>query len=138
MKSETVQDSGGRHGEASGVVKLSAEPDQAQKAWRWVKGLFGAGEEAIATARIVAANGTKITGFTSHGIQRVVGDSAERAGVVPHALLDALKNPKRIVEGIDSQGRPFQVFHGADARVVVNPSTGKIVSVNPLSGAGAH
>jgi hypothetical protein len=30
------------------------------------------------------------------------------------------------------------VFHGANARVVVNPQTGQIVSMNPLSGAGAH
>ncbi len=35
-------------------------------------------------------------------------------------------------------GRPFQVFKGKDARVVVNPETGKVISVNPSSGAGAH
>jgi hypothetical protein len=62
--------------------------------WNWAKGLFGRGEEAIATARIVAANGTQVTGFTSHGIDRVIGDGGDRAGVVPHALLDALRNPE--------------------------------------------
>jgi len=89
-------------------------------------------------AGIVASNGTKITGLTRHGVQRAIGDAAERAGTRPQAILDALKNPKKIAEGVDSQGRPFQIFTGADARVVVNPQTGQIVSVNPLSGAGAH
>jgi hypothetical protein len=87
---------------------------------------------------IVAQNGTKITGFTKHGIDRVVGDDAKRAGVKPEALLDALKNPKKITSGVDSQGRPYQVLTGQDARVVVNPQTGQVVSTNPLSGAGAH
>ena len=87
---------------------------------------------------LVAQNGTKITGFTKHGIDRVVGDGSKRAGVKPEALLDALKNPKKIVSGVDSQGRPFQTFVGENARVVVNPQTGQVVSVNPLSGAGAH
>ena len=87
---------------------------------------------------LVAQNGTKITGFTKHGIDRVVGDGSKRAGVKPEALLDALKNPKKIVSGVDSQGRPFQTFVGENARVVVNPQTGQVVSVNPLSGAGSH
>jgi RHS repeat-associated protein len=98
---------------------------------RWLLGSAARG------AGIVASNGTKITGLTRHGVQRAIGDGAERAGTRPQAILDALKNPKKIVDGIDSQGRPFQIFTGADARVVVNPQTGKIVSINPLSGAGA-
>jgi hypothetical protein len=93
---------------------------------------------AARATEIVAQNGTKITGFTKHGIDRVVGDGAKRAGVKPEALLDALKNPKKITSGVDSQGRPYQVFTGQDARVVVNPQTGQVVSTNPLSGAGAH
>lgn len=87
---------------------------------------------------IVAQNGTKITGFTEHGINRVIGDAAKRAGTKPQAILDALKSPKKIVSGVDQQGRPFQIFTGENARVVVNPQTGQVVSVNPLSGAGAH
>jgi RHS repeat-associated protein len=87
---------------------------------------------------IIAQNGTKITGFTGHGIERVIGDTANRAGTKPQAILDALKNPQKIVGGVDQQGRPFQIFTGGDARVVVNPQTGKVISVNPLSGAGAH
>jgi hypothetical protein len=87
---------------------------------------------------ILAKNGTKITGFTGHGIERVIGDAAKRAGVKPQALLDALHNPTAITSGVDQLGRPFQIFIGQDARVVVNPQTGQVVSVNPLSGAGAH
>jgi hypothetical protein len=88
--------------------------------------------------RIVASNGTEITGFTRHGVNRAIGDGASRAGVKPEAVLGALKNPGKIIEGIDDLGRPFQVFHGSNARVVVNPQTGQIVSMNPLAGAGAH
>jgi hypothetical protein len=101
-------------------------------------GIFPGFGPAAKGAGIVASNGTKITGLMKHGIHRVIGDTAERAGTRPQAILDALKNPKKILGGVDSQGRPFQIFTGADARVVVNPQTGKIVSVNPLSRAGAH
>src|SRR5690606_28625817 len=57
-----------------------------------VKGLskipFGKffGDAAAKTTEIVGQNGTKITGFTKHGIDRVVGDGAKRAGVKPEAL----------------------------------------------------
>ncbi|MEQ1931387.1 MAG: RHS repeat-associated core domain-containing protein [Parvularculaceae bacterium] len=87
-------------------------------------------------AGIVASNGTKITGLTRHGVNRAIGDGAERAGTRPQAILETLKNPKKIVKGVDSKGRPFEIFHGANARVVVNPQTGQIVSTNPVSRAG--
>jgi RHS repeat-associated protein len=87
---------------------------------------------------IVAKDGTKITGLTKHGVNRAIGDGAERASTRPEAILDALKNPITIKEGVDKLGRPFKIFQGTNARVVVNPQTGKIVSTNPLSGAGAH
>jgi RHS repeat-associated protein len=105
---------------------------------------FGAeGLEARVVSGIEAANGTVITGFTEHGVDRAIGDAAAgtpgaRAGTRPQAILDAIKNPTKVTSGVDSQGRPYQVFTGKDARVVVNPSSGRIVSVNPLSGAGAH
>lgn len=105
---------------------------------------FGVGPGAIrgvaaeGVRGIVAANGTRITGLVRHGIHRVIGDTAQRAGTRPQAILDALKNPTRkIVEGIDQKGRPFQIFYGTNARVIVNPQTGLIVSTNPLSAAGA-
>jgi hypothetical protein len=104
--------------------------------------------EAAATdeagaAEVTAANGTKVTGFTTHGVDRAVGEGASgapgvRAGTRPEAILDALRSPKSVQTGVDSQGRPFQIFTGQNARVVVNPESGKIVSVNPTSAAGAH
>jgi hypothetical protein len=104
---------------------------------------FGGGFPAVGRGiAIVARNGTIVRGLTKHGIDRVVGGVAAgggvRAGVRPAALLDALKNPKSIKSGVDELGRPFQVFSDTSARVVVNPSTGRVVSVNPLSAAGAH
>jgi hypothetical protein len=88
---------------------------------------------------LVASDGLVIRGFTKHGIDRVLGDGAKRAGVNPRAILDALKNPtKAIKSGVDSKGRPYRVYQGRDARVVVNPETGQIVSVNPSSSAGTH
>jgi hypothetical protein len=68
----------------------------------------------------------------------VQGVAGTRAGTRPEAILDALKNPESIKSGVDSLGRPYQVFTGQNARVVVNPQSGKIVSVNPTSGAEAH
>ncbi|GEM_PF-3940526 len=85
---------------------------------------------------IVAKNGTRISGFTKHGVDRAIGDMAERAGTKPDAILDALKNPVRIQSGVNPKG-PFEVFTGQNARVIVNPASGKIISVNPLSAAGA-
>lgn len=61
-----------------------------------------------------------------------------RPGVRPQAILDALKNPINVVKGVDLRGRAYEIFTGKNARVVVNPETGKIVSTNPLSAAGAH
>ena len=87
---------------------------------------------------IVASDGTEITGFSRHGIKRVIGDGGAWAGVRPEAVLDALRNPLRTTPGVDQLGRPFRVYTGANARVVINPDIGRVVSVNSLSGAGAH
>jgi hypothetical protein len=87
---------------------------------------------------IVAANGSKITGYTRHGLDRAIGDGAERAGTKATSIMDALKNPQSIKSGVDSMGRPFQTFTGGSARVVINPETGQIVSVNPIGGAGVR
>lgn len=92
---------------------------------------------ARGATKIVAKDGTEITGLTKHAVNRVIGDAGKRAGTKPEAILDAPKNPIKIKEGVDRLGRPYKVFQGANARVVVNPKTGKIVSTNPLSGAGA-
>ena len=99
------------------------------------------GAEARAAAdsgiAITASDGTDVTGFTGHGIQRAIGDNAGRAGTRPQAILDTLRSPTKITQGVDNLGRPYKVYTGSNARVVINPDTGQVVSVNPMSGAGA-
>lgn len=104
-------------------------------------------------------NGLKITGFTSHGMDRAIG-SFGRTGVKPDAILDALKNPLKINNVVtdlsnqshystyfvalkinnvvtDQLGRQSQRFIGQFGEVVINPQTGKIISVNPTSSSKA-
>ncbi|MBW7876446.1 MAG: RHS repeat-associated core domain-containing protein, partial [Candidatus Cloacimonetes bacterium] len=88
--------------------------------------------------KIVAQDGTTITGFTKHGINRVIGDNTKRAGTNPTAILDALKNPLKIKQGLDPQQRPFKIYTGKSGRVIINPETGKVVSTNPLSHKRYH
>jgi hypothetical protein len=85
-----------------------------------------------------APNGTLVTGFTKHGINRAIGDGGDRAGTTPAAILDTIRYPRIIRSGVDDLGRPFEVFRGWDARLIINPRTGEIVSANPLSRAGAQ
>ena len=83
------------------------------------------------------SNGLKITGFTSHGMDRAIG-SFGRTGVKPDAILDALKNPLKINNVVTDQlGRQSQRFIGQFGEVVINPQTGKIISVNPTSSSKA-
>jgi RHS repeat-associated protein len=71
----------------------------------------------------------KITGFTEHGINQII----ER-GIKPTSILDAIKNPLQIRSiVIDELGRPSQRFIGREAEVVINPETGRVISVNPTS-----
>lgn len=63
---------------------------------------------------------------------------AKPSGTKPEAVFDALRNPIKIKEDVDNLGRPFKVYTGANARVVINPETGKIISTNPLTREGAH
>ncbi|WP_179413723.1 DUF6443 domain-containing protein [Mucilaginibacter sp. E4BP6] len=64
-----------------------------------------------------------------HGVERAI----ER-GVTEEAISDALQNPLKILgTKIDDLGRPSQRVIGRLAEVVINPETGKIISVNPTS-----
>ncbi len=70
-----------------------------------------------------------ITGFTKHGLNQAI-----TRGVKPAAILDALKNPLKVSGRIiDELGRPAVRYIGRQARVVVNPDTLEVVSVNPTS-----
>lgn len=88
----------------------------------------------IVTKGIEAKNGLRVEGFTGHGVQRAVGNNSDRAGVSPQGILDALKNPLKIGDiKTDQLGRASQRFIGDTGEVVVNPQTGKIISVNLTS-----
>ncbi len=66
-----------------------------------------------------------------------IGDFSRR-GVNPGAILDGLKNPLKVNNVvIDHLGRPSQRFIGQFGEVVVNPQTGRIISVNPTSSSKA-
>lgn len=52
----------------------------------------------------MASDGTEIVGFTKHGINRAIGHGAKRAGTRPEAILDAIRNPTKISEGVDDFG----------------------------------
>jgi len=70
-----------------------------------------------------------IKGFTAHAV-----DQAITRGVKPAQILDALKNPLKIGETkVDSLGRQSQTIVGSKATVVVNPETGKVVTIYPTS-----
>ena len=87
---------------------------------------------------IIAKDGLEINGFTRHGIERAIGDSASRRGVKPRAILDAIKDPLKVVEKVDSNGRATRKYIGLNAEVVVNPETGRVVTLYPVTGAGAN
>ena len=94
------------------------------------------GLKVVSKFEIIAKDGTKIKGFTKHGVDRVIGDTRKRAGVTPDDIMDTIKNPKKITRGENERGA-FIRYQGAKARVVVNPETGKIISVNPSSKKGS-
>jgi hypothetical protein len=97
----------------------------------WVDrlGLSGECNSTEKGIEIIAANGTKINGFIGHAVERAI----ER-GVSPSSMLDALKNPLKIGEVVfDNLGRPSQRLIGRSSEVVINPLTGRIISVNPTS-----
>lgn len=92
----------------------------------------------VGEAGAVVHNACPIKGYTRHGMHRAIGDGGKRSGVKPSAILDAMRNPKSIKSGVDSYGRPFQVYTGQNARVVINPQTNQVISMNPLGKAGVR
>ena len=81
----------------------------------------------------------RVNGFTSHGVNRAIGNGADRKGVPPASIRDTLKKPLKINEvKTDHLGRPSQRIIGKESEVVINPNSGKIISVNPTSSKKAN
>jgi len=86
--------------------------------------------ESVAEKTVIKTSvGTEIKGFTKHGVNRAI----ER-GVRTSSIHDAIKNPLKVGNVVtDKAGKESQRYIGRTAEAVVNPKTGKIVSVNPTS-----
>jgi hypothetical protein len=71
----------------------------------------------------------KITGYTKHGLNQAI--SREGVGVSPKAILDAVRNPTKVVQ----QAGGATKLVGKDATVILN-SEGKIITTYPRSSQG--
>ena len=124
----------------TGVVNLTEKTVKnsvGQASNREVAGAYGDVAVNVASmlpvGGIIAKGGQKVVGFTAHGLKRVAG-GANRKGVAIDAVIDSLENPLKVGKVIvDKLGRKSQRYIGRNGSTVVNPDTGKIVSVNPTS-----
>lgn len=92
---------------------------------------LGKGGAALRVGEKLAEGAAKLSikGLTSHAV-----DQAINRGVKPAQIVDAIKSPLKIAEvKVDALGRASQKIVGATATIVVNPATGKIVTVYPTS-----
>jgi len=84
--------------------------------------IISAGRVAFAAENVTKKTvAGKITGYTKHGLNRAIG--SDRIGVSPKAILDAVRNPQRIV----NQANNTVKCVGRNATVVLN-NTGKVVT----------
>lgn len=91
------------------------------------------GEMAGVVIRVV---GNIIKSIAKHGGDRLIGDGAKRAGTDPKAVLDAVRNPVRVVEQVE---RGTVKYVGKDANVVISTTNpGRVVSTNPTSANGVR
>lgn len=81
-----------------------------------------AGASVVTATEAGATIAGKITGYTKHGINQAI--SRNGTGVSPKAILDAVKNPVKVIE--QSGGRTKYV--GSSAEVVLN-AKGKVITV---------
>jgi hypothetical protein len=98
-----------------------ALPTPAGKAGKGVKAVHGV-SEAVRAGRKARKGVGPIKGYTSHGINRSMSRNAGR-GVHPAAILDATRNPKRVVP----QSGGAKKYVGKNATVVVN-SKGEVIT----------
>ena len=88
---------------------------------------LGRGLSYLSAPKTVADG--KLTGYTRHGLNQAIG--REGAGVTPGAILDAVKNPKQVIQ--QTGGRIKYV--GQNATVVTN-AEGKVITTWPHGSEG--
>ncbi|MEL1264785.1 RHS repeat-associated core domain-containing protein [Pseudoxanthomonas putridarboris] len=74
----------------------------------------------------------KITGYTRHGLNQAISRDGGK-GVSPKAILDAVRNPSKVVE--QSEGKT--AYTGQNARVVLN-SEGKVITTHAKGSEGVR
>jgi RHS repeat-associated protein len=80
------------------------------------------GNNSAKFQKYMSVAGDKVTGYTRHGLNQAISRNDGR-GVSPKAILDAVRNPKKIVPQSDGRIK----YSGADATVITN-SQGKIIT----------
>jgi hypothetical protein len=83
-----------------------------------------------ARAAVVIAD--KIAGYTKHGINQAIGRDGGK-GVSPNAIIDAVKNPQKVVEQVNGTMK----YVGDQAVVVLNEA-GKVITTWATSGEGVR
>jgi hypothetical protein len=83
--------------------------------------------------RARAENVNPLTGNAKNVSQHATQRINERT-VSQSDINDALKNPLKVTEvNYDAQGRPSVKYIGNNTTVIVNPDTGKVITVYPTS-----
>lgn len=73
--------------------------------------------------------GGRISGYTTHGLRQKINRNVKSKDI-----LSAVKSPLKVGSPkVDSIGRVNQRIIGNKSEVVLNPKTGKIITVNPTS-----
>jgi hypothetical protein len=85
--------------------------------------------KAAKVGKIVVAG--KITGYTKHGINQAI--SRNGVGVATKAILDAVRNPLKVVEQVDVSIK----YIGKEAVVVLNRA-GEVVTTFAKKGTGTR
>jgi RHS repeat-associated protein len=84
-----------------------------------------------AAARGAASIAGKITGYTKHGLNQAI--SREGVGVAPKSILDAVRNPTKVVQQADGATK----YVGRDATVILNQE-GRVITTYPRGSPGVR
>lgn len=101
--------------------------------------LYQAKSREIDTVLIgkATSNGITIAGKSDHFIARTIGSvEQKRNGVDVQTTLDVLLHPARVDPIKHNANGPSQRFIGKGAAVTINPETGRLIQVNPLTSKG--